>query len=105
MVQEKDAAKKREAERAEFARKSAEDLKRRTIKFKWTVMEQTPSWVDSGYYGEVYHEAVTRTVSPEFDTKEEAQEWMDRHEPDKGNILFVQRWRLVKREWTEWVSY
>lgn len=104
MVQEKDAAKKRIAQRQEFARQRAEELKRNTIKFRWVVIEHTPGYNTGGYY-DTDVPAKNRIVSPYFDTLQGAQEWMDRHEPDKGKSLNIVRHRLLRREWTEWVSY
>ena len=104
MVQEKDAAKKRVEARRAFAEARRADLERRTIKFRWAVNEHTPGYNTGGYY-DTDVKAVDRIVSPYFDTEAEAEEWMGRHEPDKGNTLSVVRQRLLKREWTEWVSY
>lgn len=104
MVQEKDAAKKRQQNRQDFLKRQSEDLDRRTIRFRWAVNEHTPGYNTGGYY-DTDVKPVNRIVSPYFDSEVEAVEWMDRHEPDKGNSLNVVRHRLVRREWTEWVSY
>src|SRR5689334_11272160 len=104
MVQVKDAEKKREEARKSFRQKTFDDLERRTIKFRWAVNEHTPGYNTGGYYDNDVP-AKNTIVSPYFDTEEEAQDWMDEHEPDKGKSLNVVRHRLVKREYTEWVSY
>ena len=104
MVQQKDAAKKQQQRKADFLREQAERLQKSTIRFRWAVNEHNPGYNTVGYY-DTDVPAKNRIVSPFFDSEEEAVEWMDRHEPDEGNSLNVVRHRLVKREWTEWVSY
>lgn len=104
MVQEKDAAKKRVAQREEFARQRRAELERNTIKFRWAVNEHKPGHNTGGYY-DTDVPAENRIVSPFFESEHQAQEWMDRHEPDKGKSLNIVRHRLVRREWTEWVTY
>ena len=104
MVQEKDAAKKRVERRKNFRRKILDDLERRTIKFRWAVNEHTPGRSGFGYY-DTDTPAKNNIVSPFFDSKEGAEEWMEDHEPDPGKSLNIVRHRLVKREYTEWVTY
>lgn len=104
MVRERDAAKKRKDELSDFLEREREKTERNTIRFRWGVNEHTPEY-DPGDFWSRGTPAKNRIVSPWFNTKEEAQAWMDRHEPDKGNTLGVVRHRLLKREWTEWVPY
>lgn len=104
MVQEKNAALKREAARKLFREERALELARNTIGFRWAVNEHTPGYNSGGYY-DMDVPSKNHTVSPYFDTEEQANEWMDEHEPDEGKSLNIIRQRLVKREYTEWVNY
>lgn len=82
-----------------------EDIESNTIRFRWLVSEVTPAHRESDEYDDYWIPAKSKTVSPYFDTEEEAQAWMDQHEPDKGKHLAVHRQRLIKREYTKWVTY
>jgi hypothetical protein len=104
MVQEKDAAIKRVQVRRDFLRGEREKLDANTIKFRWYVVEHTPGYNTGGYYDQDIP-AKSVKVSDYFDTEDQAQSWMDRHEPDKGKELIVKRHRLLKRSFTEWVVY
>lgn len=104
MVQEKDAAKKRVAERNDYLERLRKETEKNTIKFRWGIIEHTPEYD----YGDGWSRPIpekNKIVSPWFNTKEEAQAWMNRHEPDKGSTLKVLRQRLLRREWTEWVNF
>lgn len=104
MVQEKEAARLRIQRRNDFLKKKREETERNTIRFRWGVNEHTPGYNTGGYYDQDIP-AENHIVSPWFETKEEAVVWMERHEPDKGKTLNVVRHRLLRRTWTEWVTY
>lgn len=104
MVQEKDAAKKRVAQREALAERRSRELEENTIKFSWHVVEHTPGYTEWGYYGDDVPAKNVR-VSPDFDNEADAQAWMGRHEPDNGKSLHIQRMRLLRRTYTDWVSY
>lgn len=104
MVQIKDAAKKRVQQREDFLAKTKRELEQNTIRFAWVVMEHTPGYNTGGYY-DTDVPAKNVMVSAHFDTEEEAQAWMDAHEADKGKSLHIQRRRLVRRVYEDWVWY
>lgn len=104
MVQEKDAAARRVAERKAFLERQKADLDAHTIRFRWCVVEHTPAYNTGGYYDQDI-KAKNVVVSEYFDTEEQAIAWRDRHEPDEGNTLFVKRERLVQRSYQEWVGF
>lgn len=79
-------------------------LERETVKFNWCVVEKTPGYNTGGYYG-VDVPDNHRVVSEYFNTEEEAASWLENHEPDPGNTLYIQRMRLLKTEITRWVTY
>lgn len=104
MVQEKDAALKRKESMRAMLDRHAKELEKNTLAFKWAVIEHTPGYNTGGYY-DTDVPAKNVVVSDYFKTEAEAQTWMDAHEPDKGNKLFIQRYRLLRRVYEEWVSY
>lgn len=69
------------------------------VSTKWAVEEVTPGYTDSGYYGDVWHQEESVIVSPEFDSREEAEAWMDRHEADKDKFLAIAK--LTAREYRQ----
>lgn len=104
MVQKKNARSNDFSAMMDMLDELHEETERNTIRFRWGVNEHTPEYD----YGDGWSHPIpakNKIVSPWFDTEEEAKEWLDRHEPDKGNRLHVVRHRLLKREWTEWVPY
>lgn len=101
MVQEKDAAKKRKDNLNEFLRKEAERYRKSVVKTQWAVWEHTPGYNTGGYYDQDVP-AENKLVSPWFDSKEEAEEWRDRHEPDKGNYLLIGHSDLTRRVVENW---
>lgn len=104
MVQEKNAAERAMQSHREHIQRTLQKIEDDTVRFAWVVIEHKPAYNTGGYYDQdIPAESVT--VSPVFDTEEEAQAWMDRHEPDEGKTLHVKRKRLLRREWTEWVWY
>ena len=101
MVQEKDAAKKRMQsiwDHAESIKKQYDD---NTLETKWFVIEHTPGYNTGGYY-DTDVPPKNSVVSDGFDSPEEAQEWLDRHEPDQGKSLHIWRKRLIRHIYTEW---
>lgn len=103
MVQEKDAARKRQEARDAHAIKALADLEKNTVAFRWSVIETRPSYRDSDEYHDFWVPAKSVTVSPYFDSEKEAQEWMDRHEPDPGKKLSIRRERKVRRVTYQWL--
>ena len=101
MVQEKNAANKRKDSMAEFLRKERERYERERVKTVWAVVEHTPGYNTGGYYDQDIPEE-NRVVSPWFDTREEAVEWRDRHEPDKGNSLRIGHKDFLRRVVESW---
>lgn len=75
------------------------------VSTKWAVEEVTPGYTDSGYYGDVWHSEESVIVSPEYDSREEAETWKDQHEADKGKFLALVK--LTAREYTHisWVKH
>lgn len=104
MVREKNAAVKRQSEFKDFLVRQAKELDDATIRFRYAVNEHTPEH-DFGDGWSRPIPAKDRRVSEWFDTREEAQAWMDRHEADKGSVLHIIRHRLVQRNYTEWIPY
>lgn len=81
-----------------------------TIRFRWSVVEVTPSKryaMGDGHGGTewAWSQESSKIVSPFFENEDEAKVWMDAHEPDEGKSLKVHRQRLLRHEWTEWVNY
>lgn len=101
MVQEKDAANKRKESMAEFLRKESERYRKSVVKTQWAIYEHTPGYNTGGYYDQDIP-ADNKLVSPWFDTKEEAIEWRDRHEPDKGKYLLLAHSDLTRKVVQNW---
>lgn len=80
------------------------ELEKNTLGFRWVVVEHTPAYNTGGYYDQDI-DAKNVTVSPYFDSMQEANDWKERHSPDPGNSLIIRRQRLVRREYKEWVDY
>lgn len=105
MVQEKDAAKKREQARRDFNKKMADELEAKTKRFTWVVSEKTLSVLVHDEYDSHWTEEKVVNVSNYFDTESDAVEWMGRHEPDRGKELVVRRARLIEEVKQRWVWY
>jgi hypothetical protein len=80
------------------------------ITSKFYVVEVTPSRrysYDDGHGRAEYDWTGEReeVVSPVFQHRKQAEEWLDEHEPDEGNSLVIRRENL--REFTErrWVTW
>jgi len=102
MVQEKDAAKKRQREREDFLAKEQKRYRDSVITTAWAVAETVPEVPYDGGWDRGTPEQ-NRVVSPWFDTRDEAVEWKDRHEPDKGKYLRIchKDYRQISyKEWT-----
>lgn len=104
MVQEKDAAKKRVAERAEFVRRETERLNAEIVDTRWYVYEHTPEVPYDGGWDRGTP-AKNRRVSSHFRTREGAEEWMSRHEPDKGNFLRIGKQNKRRKVTIGWYDY
>lgn len=74
-------------------RKEMED---NTVRFFWEVIEHTPACEPWTQY-DLGTPEKNVTVSPQFDSSEDALEWLLRHRPDPGNSLYVQKYRVVKQ--------
>lgn len=102
MVQEKDAAKKRVAARQKFLDDHAAEMEKNTVRIKWQVIEHTPGYNTGGYY-DTDVPAKHVVVADDFETEKAAQDWMDAHEPDEGNRLYILKRRLIRRESFSWI--
>ena len=71
------------------------------LKTRWFVLEIRPAYNTGGYYDQDIPEE-RRVVSPYFDTQELAQDWMDKHEPDKGKHLKISYENLRKICYNRW---
>jgi hypothetical protein len=71
---------------------------------KWSVEEVTPGYTELGYYGTHVPEHVV-AASDRFDTRDEAEEWMNNHEADEGKYLAITK--HVARQYTaiHWTSF
>jgi hypothetical protein len=103
MVQEKDAAKKRQAARDAHALKVLADLEKNTVAFRWSVIETKPAYRDSDEYDDYWVPAKSVVVSPYFETEKEAKDWLALHEPDPGKTLSVKRERKIRRVTYTWL--
>lgn len=104
MVQEKDAAKKRQREREDFLRREKERMDAEIIGTRWYVEEYTPEYD----YGDGWSRPIPAKqvkVSPYFDTKAEAEEWMDRHEADKGSRLIIRKQNKRRKVTIGWYNH
>ena len=101
MVQEKDAAKKRVADMHKFLEEEAERYRKSVIKKAYAVVETLPEVPYDGGWDRGTPEE-NRVVSPWFDTRDEAVEWMDRHEADKGKYLRIGRKDFRQISYKEW---
>lgn len=103
MVQERDAAKKRKERRDSWLKKEKEKYQKSVIKTAWVVVETTPGYNTGGYYDQdVPEENVV--VSSEFETRDDAAEWMDKHEADNGKYLRIAHKDLRRIEYTQWTG-
>lgn len=69
------------------------------------VDEVTPGYNTGGYYDQDIPEE-RRTVSPYFESDGQCYEWIDMHDPDKGNhfeIMKSEKRRTVTERW--WGPY
>lgn len=104
MVQEKDAAKKRMQRRQEWAAAEKARSDAEIVGTRWYVYEHTPEVPYDGGWDRGTP-AKNVTVSGYFDTREDAQEWMDRHEPDKGNTLVIGKQNKRRKITIGWYNY
>lgn len=101
MVQEKDEAKKRHQRRMEYALKARQEYENSIRATKWAVVEHTPEVpYDGGWDRGTPAKDVI--VSNWFDTREEAVEWRERHEPDPGNSLRIAYKHLTEKLVRQW---
>lgn len=78
-----------------FLENLRQEQEENTVGFFWVIIEHSP-----------YREARTHDdydipskrieASEHFDTRPEAEEWLLNHEPDPGNTLYIQKYRIVK---------
>lgn len=103
MVQEKDAAKKRHQHRLDFLDAERKRYRDSILKTVWVVVETVPEVPYDGGWDRGTPE-VNRVVSPDFDSREEAAEWMDRHEADKGKYLRIGHKDLRQISYNQWTG-
>jgi len=70
------------------------------IAHRWYVIEIRPAYED---YDGYYVPPKTVAQSPYFDTQEEAQEFLDTHDPDDGNTLKLRHQKLYERIERRWL--
>jgi len=103
MVQEKDAAKKRAQEVSDFMERERERYRKSVIKSVWVVVETTPEVPYDGGWDKGVPEK-NQIVSPAFDERSEAVDWMNMHEADKGKYLRIGRRDLRQISYTQWTG-
>ena len=103
MVQEKDAAKKRHQRRMDWLAEEQKRYKDSVIRSVWVVVETTPAVEYDGGWDRGTPEE-NRIVSPDFDERSEAVDWMDRHEADKGKYLRIGRRDLRQISYKQWTG-
>ena len=70
---------------------------------RFYVVEVTPAWYDWGFYGGWVDEK-PRKVSPNYQTRERAQEFIDGHLPDKkDNFFVIKQEKLYERTVRTWI--
>lgn len=105
MVQEsRDASKKRIAERQEFARREKERMDAEIVDTRYYVGEHTPEVPYDGGWDRGTP-AKNVMVSPYFQDRADAQAWMDDHEPDKGNSLYIGKQNKRRKVTIGWYNY
>lgn len=87
----------------DMMRNQAEEIEKKNpvIATRFYVDEVTPGYNTGGYYDQDIPEA-RRVVSPYFECDGQCYEWIDEHDPDKGNyfeIMKVQKRRTVIERW------
>lgn len=103
MVQEKDAAIKREQRRRDFLAEERQKYADSVLRSVWVVVETTPEVpYDGGWDRGTPEKNVV--VSPDFGSRDDAAEWMDRHEADKGNYLRIGRRDLRQISYKQWTG-
>lgn len=85
-----------------------EKLAREIVSVRWYVVEKTPSrHVHSEYDSGSWTSEKHVVVSPYFENEKSAKDWLNKHDPDDGNTLYIDSQN--KRKWTEiheeWVNY
>lgn len=80
------------------------------IRTRYYVVEITPAYryaTGDGHGGTDYEWKPKQEVivSNEYNTKEEAKDWMDRHEPDEGKTLEIRYENLRRFTEDRWVSW
>lgn len=71
------------------------------IKQRFYMVEVTPAYTESGYYGQWVPEERNR-VSPYYDTQEEAEAWTEGWTPEQGRYFVIESETLrehVERQW------
>lgn len=88
---------------------AAEAEKRRTTPIvgeRWFVVEHWPEERYSDEYSDTnWRPAKTVVVSGYFDSKEQAQQFVDTHEPEKGatlRIRYQSKRRITEDRWVNW---
>lgn len=70
---------------------------------RFAVWEKDPDWYEGGYYGEGWVAGERRQVSGYFHKREDAEQFIDEHEPDvKGGEFYIRHEigrHVTKIEW------
>lgn len=104
MVSRKNALVEAENDFQDFLRKSKERLDAEIIGTRYYINEHTPEY-DYGDGWSRPNPAKNVKVSGYFDTLEQAREWMDRHEADKGNTLQIRKQHKRRKVTIGWYDY
>lgn len=88
----------------EELRRQAEELERESpvLETRWFVVEVTPARRFYDGYDYVWSDESAARVSKFFNSEDEAQKFMDQHEPDDGNALEVRHQNLREYKHKRW---
>lgn len=97
--------KNEEREGGDWLKRSLERINKESpvVEEKYSVEEVTPAYNTGGYYDQDIPEEFVK-VSGYFETKEEAEAWMDEHEADEGKFLAVRKHIAREMRTTHWLS-
>jgi len=71
---------------------------------RWYVTEEYPAWEEWGYYGKT-HPPKSIRCSGFFDTRVEAERYVDKHDPEKGATSKINHQNKRRITTEEWVNY
>ena len=95
---------KRDQNIFQMLREQAEEFNRVSpiLETRYYVVEHTPARRYNDGYDYTWSSESNRKVSPYFKTKEDAQKWLDRHEPDEGSELRIHHQNLREYRYRQW---